>query len=136
MHKSNIPRQPTNLNNELARERNRAAAERTLMAWIRTSLSLIGFGFGIDRIVTVIHEGLDDAINPLRLTRIVGLCFIALGAFGLLAASIDHYQILRLIQRDDYLYAPRRSQSLTVAIILIILAVFAFFGILLPTFHS
>ena len=36
-----------NVANEFAKERNRAAAERTLMAWIRTALSLIGFGFGI-----------------------------------------------------------------------------------------
>ena len=39
-----------NLANELARERNREAAERTLMAWIRTALSLIGFGFGIGKL--------------------------------------------------------------------------------------
>lgn len=31
-----------------------AAADRTLMAWIRTSLSLIGFGFGIPTIVKAI----------------------------------------------------------------------------------
>ena len=36
-----------NESTQLARERNSAAADRTLMAWIRTSLSLIGFGFGI-----------------------------------------------------------------------------------------
>jgi uncharacterized membrane protein YidH (DUF202 family) len=37
----------TNLTNELAKERNRAAYDRTLMAWIRTAISLIGFGFAI-----------------------------------------------------------------------------------------
>ena len=36
-----------NLANELARERSREAAHRTLMAWVRTTLSLIGFGFAI-----------------------------------------------------------------------------------------
>src|SRR5882757_2706696 len=35
---------------ELTKERNRLAADRTLMAWIRTSLSLIGFGFGIGKV--------------------------------------------------------------------------------------
>ncbi len=131
MNESNIPRQPKNLNNELAKERNRAAAERTLMAWIRTSLSLISFGFGIDRVVTALQTQLGDAINPFRLSRILGLSFIALGAFGLLAASIDHRKELKLIRRDDYLYTSRSSHSLTVAIVLIILAIVAFFGILL-----
>lgn len=37
----------TNISNEFAKERTREAADRTLMSWIRTSLSLIGFGFGI-----------------------------------------------------------------------------------------
>jgi putative membrane protein len=32
----------TSITNELARERNRAAADRTLMAWIRTALAMIG----------------------------------------------------------------------------------------------
>ncbi len=127
-----IPRK-TNLNNELAKERNRAAAERTLMAWIRTSLSLIGFGFGIDRVVTALHAQFGDTINPFRLSRILGLSFIALGAFGLLAASLDHQQELRLIRRDDYTYTSRRSYSLGVAWVLVILGVVAFFGILLSS---
>lgn len=45
-----------NLTDKLARRRNRDAAERTLMAWIRTCLSLIGFGFGLDKIVAAISS--------------------------------------------------------------------------------
>lgn len=45
-----------NLTNELAKQRNRDAAERTLMAWIRTCLSLISFGFGLDKIVGAIDR--------------------------------------------------------------------------------
>jgi uncharacterized membrane protein YidH (DUF202 family) len=48
---------PTKFANELARERNREAAERTLMAWIRTALSLIGFGFGIAKLDEYLHGG-------------------------------------------------------------------------------
>jgi putative membrane protein len=44
---------------ELAKERNRAAEERTLMAWIRTCLTLISFGFGIERIVAVLDRARD-----------------------------------------------------------------------------
>ena len=45
-----------NLADNLARQRNRDAAERTLMAWIRTCLSLISFGFGLDKIIAAIDR--------------------------------------------------------------------------------
>ena len=45
-----VPDVPSSLANELARERNREAADRTLLAWIRTSLAMISFGFGIERL--------------------------------------------------------------------------------------
>ncbi len=121
---------PVNLTNELAKERNRAAAERTLMAWIRTCLSLISFGVGIDRIVNALHQGLGEKINSTGISRFLGLSFIALGVFGLCTAIVDHREQLRLIQRDDYHYAHRGSQSLTVAAILSILGAFAFLSIL------
>ncbi len=35
------------LKDELAKERTRGAFDRTMMAWVRTALALIGFGIGI-----------------------------------------------------------------------------------------
>jgi putative membrane protein len=116
---------------ELAKERNRAAEERTLMAWIRTSLTLIGFGFGIDRIVAAIHQALGDAVNPLRLSRILGLSFVALGTFAMLFAALDHQRQLKRIQRNDLVYQSRQSPSLVVAYILAGLGAIAFLGVLL-----
>lgn len=124
------PKEPYNMTNELAKERNRAAAERTLMAWIRTSLSLISFGFGIDRIVAAINKGFNDNIDPLRLSRILGLSFILIGTFALLAAALSHQQDLRRIARGHFTYTPRISLSLVVAIALIAVGLFAFLGIL------
>ncbi len=45
------------LSNELAKERSRQASDRTLMAWVRTSLSLIGFGFAIASFRDILLEG-------------------------------------------------------------------------------
>jgi putative membrane protein len=116
---------------ELAKERNRAAEERTLMAWIRTSLSLIGFGFGIDRIVAAIDEALGDAVNSVRLTRVLGLSFVALGTFALLYAARDHHNQLQRIQRNHLIYRSRQSPAIIVANILAVLGVIAFVGILI-----
>jgi len=116
---------------ELAKERNRAAEERTLMAWIQTSLSLIGFGFGIDRIIAAIQQSLGDAVNPVRLTRILGLSFVALGTFAMLYAALDHREQLKRIQRNDLIYVHRHSPSLVVAYVLAVLGTVAFVGILI-----
>lgn len=123
---------------ELARERNRAAAERTLMAWIRTSLSLISFGFGIDSIVSAIRsfQATED-IHPVRFSRIFGLAFIALGIYAMIVAAIEHRRELQHIQRHtDYFYTPRRSLGFTVAFALIVIGSFALIGVLFRTFTT
>jgi putative membrane protein len=122
---------PSNSATELAKERNRAAAERTLMAWIRTSLSLIGFGFGIDQIVVAIHQALGDVVNPLRLTHILGLAFVALGTGALLVAALDHRHQLYRIQRHDLVYRTRHSPALIVAYLLTGIGAIAFLSVLL-----
>lgn len=126
-----------NMQAELAKERNRAAAERTLMAWIRTCLSLISFGFGIDSIVSAIlsFQRVSESLNPVRFSRILGLAFIALGIYAMISAAIEHKRELHHIQRsDDYFYMPRRSLGLTVAIALIGIGIYAFISILIKAY--
>jgi putative membrane protein len=116
---------------ELARKRNQAAAERTLMAWIRTSLSLISFGFGIDQIVAAIRAAVGEEVNPVFLSRFLGLSFIALGVFAVLGAAYQHRQELKHIRQEHYTYIPERSLGLMVATTLIIIGIIAFLGILI-----
>ncbi len=126
------PSPPPNIATELARERTRAAAERTLMAWIRTCLSLISFGFGIDRIVYAIERAqVEESISAVRLSRILGLAFIALGTFAMLAAVLEHRVELRRVRRADYAYRSRLSLGLLVAVLLVFIGLFAFISILL-----
>ena len=121
---------PYNIQAELARERNRAAAERTLMAWIRTCLSLISFGFGIDSIVRALNA--QGSSRPLQLSRILGLAFIALGTYAMIQAAIEHQQELRHIQQSaNYVHRPRSSLALKVASGLIGIGIFAFIWILI-----
>lgn len=113
--------------NELAKERNRAAADRTLLAWIRTSLALIAFGFGIDRIVNVVSPSRHGSFG---LSATVGLSFMALGIYALVEASLRYRREIRMLNEPHYTYEDRRSAGIVVALILAIIGALGFIGIL------
>ena len=100
--------EPFSLTNELARERNREAADRTLLAWIRTSLAMISLGFGIERLGQA-AVGLDGDVVGLSLlkTRIAGGLLISLGIAATLAGIWEHRHMLQAILDKDYRYADR-----------------------------
>jgi putative membrane protein len=117
---------------ELAKERNRAAADRTLNSWIRTSLSLIGFGFGISKIHASLEAmGVQRHTDSIGSTLLVGGSFILLGMLALLAAVVQHVRILKRLDHPDFAYIAMRPISVTVAITLLLIGALSFVGILL-----
>ena len=117
---------------ELARERNRAAADRTLMAWIRTALAMIGFGFGVGKLYDALEKANPEGVSdPLYSAQIVGEALIALGVLGLLAAVIQHWKILKKIENEQFVYRSPRALPMIVFILLLLIGVFAFISILL-----
>src|SRR5271157_3763535 len=103
------PPKEINVSTELGKERTREAADRTLMAWIRTCLSLIGFGFGIAKLRDILIEaGMRPGPEHLPVTLIFGLSFISLGIFGLLAAVVQHWRILQHLKYDNFQYTGFR----------------------------
>ena len=121
----------TNVANELARERNREAAERTLMAWIRTALSLIGFGFGIGKLDDYLQRaGLHTRFEVPHSSLIFGASFIVVGILGLLAAIVQNARVLRRLSQPDFAYNAMRPIAMTVAAMLMLIGVFGLVAIL------
>ena len=120
-----------NVANELARERNREAAERTLMAWIRTALSLIGFGFGIGKLEAYLGgAGLHTRFDLPHSSLIFGASFIVLGILGLLAAIVQYARVLKRLSRPDFAYHAMRPIAMAVATVLMLIGVFGLVAIL------
>lgn len=129
----NENRQQPNLVNELARERSRQATERTLMAWVRTALALIGFGFGIAQFRDLVGQagGAGRPLEQVNSAFIFGLSFIILGIAGLSAATYQHWRILEQIKQNRFDYTGFRPLVLIAAILLIIIGLFGLVVIVL-----
>jgi len=90
----------------MATERTRMAADRTLMGWIRTALSMISFGFTIFKFLESIQSK-ELASQTLRQhsPRAVGLTLIGIGVFSLVIACIQHWNYVKTL-RSDQPYRP------------------------------
>ncbi len=124
---------PTNDVTELAKERNRQAAERTLASWINVSLLLIGFGVVIEEIPAPLQQFLPQpniSIN-LQLSYLIGLGTIAYGVVLLIPAAIVHRQAISLLEREDYLVTPVRFNLAIVISLVILFGLVALVNVLL-----
>jgi putative membrane protein len=123
---------PKSMANELAKERSRQASDRTLMAWVRTSLSLIGFGFAIASFRDILLEGglIRNPHKEFNGALVFGLSFISLGVLGLLAATLQHWNILQHLKQADFSYTGFRPLAFIMAILLMLIGLFAFIAVL------
>jgi len=77
------------------------AAERTLLAWSRTSLALMAFGFVIERfgLFLRILGGSSNPGHPLhKLSVLIGLVFIVFGGVLAVLSTIQHRRVLRTLR--------------------------------------
>lgn len=80
------------------------AAERTLLAWNRTSLSLIAFGFVVERaglLINVISSAETQGHESL-ITSIVGIVFIILGSATSLFSARQYIVVLRTLTPAEF----------------------------------
>jgi putative membrane protein len=98
------------------------ASERTLLAWVRTAISLIGFGFTIYKFFQYLREDIGSSLRPTA-PRNLGISLIALGTVGLLVAAWQYRQFLKVnrITNRRYRWAPVYLLTNAIALIGILL---------------
>ena len=118
--------------------RTRFSVERTMMSWVRTAVSLIGFGFAIVQFFEHLREmpGALPAVHP-SAPRYLGLALIGCGILALLISIWQYQWTIRYLWSGSYgqiagmTHEGKQSPLLAVAVLLVLIGVFAFGAVLL-----
>ena len=122
--------------------RTRLSVERTMMSWIRTAVSLIGFGFAIVQFFERFQQMTDvrTASYP-KAPQYLGLALIASGILALVISIWQYRWTIRYMWSTEF--APiagmktgatreqMQSPVMAIAILLTLIGLFAFFAVLL-----
>jgi len=113
------------------------AAERTLLAWTRTSLTLMAFGFVVERFGLFLSTLLPQHSETLQrgLSFWIGQSFIILGSLASVAAVVQYRRILQTLKPEEiparYLIHLGPWTNLVVATLGVALTAYLFRGSLL-----
>jgi putative membrane protein len=118
--------------------RTRLAAERTMMAYMRTAVSLIGFGFAIFQFFYKFHQApeIADARFP-NAAWYLGLALISCGTMAALLSILQYRWTLRYLWSGGFAAIAgmdseaKQTPLYAMSFLLVLIGLFAFFAVLL-----
>jgi putative membrane protein len=117
--------------------RTRLSVERTMMSWQRTATALIGFGFAIVQYLEHLQQipGSRSAYLP-DAPQLLGLALISCGILALVISLWQYLWTVRYLWGVEFAAIAgmtkeaKQSPVVAVAILLILIGLFAFFAVL------
>lgn len=107
------------------------AAERTLLAWNRTSLALIGFGFLVERaglLMRVLAPEQSNSIEAIT-TFWIGLAFILLGVIAATYSSKQYSSVLKTLNTQEYPAGYNAKWGMAINLLIALLGVLLITGL-------
>ena len=110
---------------KIDRQREHQANERTFLAWLRTSIALIGFGFAIARFGLFLRElqssvtGQAVPTHSVISSQTIGIGLVIIGIVLIALSAWRYNRVLEQIERGDY--RPSRLIILVTAGIVMII---------------
>jgi putative membrane protein len=117
--------------------RTRMSTERTLMSWVRTGVSLIGFGFTIFQVAARLPGTTSAHLLFPEAPRYLGLGLIGGGTLGLIIVAWQYRWMTRYLNRPEFgpvagvSGGPHHTPTLAITLLLIVVGLFAFTAVLL-----
>lgn len=95
-----------------------AANERTYLAWIRTAIAVMAFGFLIEKFdlfLSTLHQSkrVVEILHPSKVIEFVGVGLFLIGIMIIITATIRFFHYKRMIEAEEiYLYGMKRTNIL------------------------
>ena len=98
------------------------------MAWIRTSLSMLSFGYTIYKVLQEVQDATSIPINKMA-PRNAGVFLTVAGTLALILGMAEYYGNLRMLRRS-YLFRRMRP-TLIMSVLMAIAGMMLSFGIII-----